>query len=135
MKSLLPITLAALTALSFTGCISYNNQVPTGNIPLKPIETTATYDVLGDAKGTATGSFLFGCIKLGDQYKSGSIGSFGMLADPVQQAAIYDAIESVPTADALIAPRFTSTTTSYVVYSEKTVTVKGKAIRYNPSVK
>lgn len=47
----------------------------------------------------------------------------------------YNAIESVPTADALLAPRFASKMSNSIVYVEETVTVKGKAIRYNVSAK
>jgi hypothetical protein len=98
------------------------------------MNTSATYDIIGDAKGTATGASLFGIIPIGGERKVGSIGGV-MVFDPVEQAAIYNAIESVPTADSLMWPRFQVETKNYIVYVEKTVTVKGKAIRFNTSGK
>lgn len=135
MKRVLSLAVLTTGMALLSGCVSYINQVPGAAVPLKPLESTATYDVLGDAKGTATGAYLFGFIPLGMESKSGSIGYGLSMADPVQQIAVYNAIESVPTADALIAPRFDATVSNYIIYREKTVTVKGKAIRYNPSVK
>ncbi|MDD4016518.1 MAG: hypothetical protein PHV28_01115 [Kiritimatiellae bacterium] len=135
MNKVTSLCLAAITAVSLTGCVGYRNSVAQGNLVLD-INTTATYDVIGDAKGTATGATLFGFIPIGGENKGGSIGASGMMMlGPVEQAAIYNAIESVPTADSLMWPRFQVEVANYIVYSEKTVTVKGKAIRFNPSAK
>lgn len=133
MHKLLSLSVMAAAAVSLTGCISYRNSAPQGNLELG-INTTATYDVIGDAKGTATGATLFGFIPIGGENKAGSIGSM-MTFDPVAQNAIYNAIESCPTADSLMWPRFQIETANYIVYAERTVTVKGKAIRFNPSAK
>jgi hypothetical protein len=64
-------------------------------------------------------------------------GGFGntKLAVMQEHFSPYNAIESVPTADALLAPRFASKMSNSIVYVEETVTVKGKAIRYNVSAK
>jgi len=135
MNKITSLCLAAITAVSLTGCVGYRNSVPQGNLVLD-IKTPATYDVIGDAKGTATGATLFGFIPIGGENKGGAIGASGMMMlGPVEQAAIYNAIESVPTADSLMWPRFQVEVANYIVYSEKTVTVKGKAIRFNPSAK
>jgi len=120
--------------MMMTGCISYGNRAPSAGVPLEDLKTTATYDVIGDATGTSTGAVLFGIIPIGGENKSGQLGSM-ILVNPVEKAAVYNAIESVPTADALLAPRFNTKVSNYIVYKEQTVTVKGKAIRYNPSVK
>lgn len=50
-----------------------------------------------------------------------------------EQAAIYQAIESMPGADALIAPRFHEETEGvFVWYKHRCVKVAGKAIALNP---
>ena len=57
------------------------------------------------------------------------------MLSPVEAAAIYNAIESVPGADALISPRFHRDIVDYLgFYRTEVVTVTGKAIRINPSV-
>jgi len=126
--------------MGLTGCISYTNKAPSGYVPLAELKTTATYDVIGDAIGTSTGATLFGFIRVGGENKSGTVG--GMLPlnpmekmNPVENAAVYNAIESVPTADSLLAPRYSHKVSDYVIYKEETVTVKAKAIRYNVSGK
>lgn len=128
-------SMAVVCAMAgLTGCVTHMNSVPSGAVPLEELKTTATYDVIGDATGTATGGKLFGLIPIGGENKFGQVG--GMIQfNPVAQAAIYNAIESVPTADALLAPRYVRKVSNYVVYCEETVTVKGKAIRYNVSAK
>lgn len=125
---------AVCILLGMTGCVSYMNSAPYGFVPLEEMKTTATYDVIGEATGTATGGKLFGFISVGGENKSGQLAGT-LQVNPVVRAAIYNAIESVPTADALLAPRYTTKVSNYIVYKEETVTVKGKAIRYNVSAK
>ena len=125
----------ALSLFVATGCTMHSNVMP-GVAPLLDIKTAATYDVLGPAEGTASGGLIFGIIPVGGEKKAGSIAGSGfMMLSPVQSAALYNAIEAVPTADALLSPRWNIVTKNYVVYQDVTVTVKGKAIRYNTSVK
>ena len=121
-------------ALLLGGCASFSNKIAQQDIPLEMLRTTATYDIIGDATGTATGGKLFGFISIGGEEKYGQLGNM-ILVSPVEKAAVYTAIESVPTAAALLAPRFSSTRSNYLIYSEESVTVKGKAIRYNVSAK
>ena len=117
-----------------TGCVSCFNRAPKTEVALEPLKTTATYDVIGEATGTASGGKLFGFIHVGGEDKYGQLGGT-FTVSPVEKAAMYNAIESVPTADALLAPRFEAKHANYFFYSSETVTVKGKAIRYNVSAK
>jgi hypothetical protein len=133
MKNVSALFIVTVVAVSLTGCVSYKSTAPQGTLTLD-MNTPATYDIIGDAKGTATGAALFGLIPIGGEKKVGSIGGV-MVFDPVEQTALYNAIESVPTADSLMWPRFQVETKNYIVYTEKTVTVKGKAIRFNTSGK
>jgi hypothetical protein len=134
MKKLCFMTILASAMIGTTGCVSYSNRMPQGGVALEPLKTTATYDIVGDATGTAKGEWLFGFMRVGGEDKSGQMGN-GLVTSSVEGAAMYNAIESVPTADALLAPRFSSTHSNYFFYRSKTVTVKGKAIRYNASAK
>jgi hypothetical protein len=118
-----------------TGCVTNTNRMPLmGSIPLEELKTQATYDVIGNAIGTSSGGKLFGIIWVDKENKIGQL-SGSLLVNPVDSAAVYNAIESVPTADALIAPRWSRKVSNYIFYVKETVTVKGKAIRYNVSSK
>ena len=121
-----------------SGCKSMKAIVPGEGLPLADIKTTATYDVIGPATGTASGQIILGFIALGVPNEAGAIatGTPAICLDPIKNAATYKAIESVVDADALVAPRWhIETTDNWIVYKKVTATVKGKAIRYNPSVK
>jgi len=144
------------------GCVGYRSSAPAACMPLRNAKTTASFDVIGNAEGSASGGTLFGFIAIGGERKSGRLGSIpsdekrmdtkkvvstvffpplilywwktssGSM-DPVEQTALFNAIESVPSADMLLMPRAHVERSNYIVYSEKTVTVKGKAIRLNKS--
>ena len=138
------------------GCVGYRSSAPGVCMPLRNAKTTASFDVIGNAEGSASGGTLFGFIAIGGERKSGRLGSIpsdekvvssvffppllrywwkmsSSSMDPVEQTALYNAIESVPSADMLLMPRTHVESSNYIVYSEKTVTVKGKAIRLNKS--
>lgn len=122
----------SLVALLGAGCASTHVAVP-GGTPLGGMATSASYDVVSDAEGNAEGTVILGFIYLGDDER-GSIGFGGpiSLVDPVESAAVYDAIASVPGADAVIAPRFVNESTNYILWRTQRSTVKAKAIRINP---
>jgi hypothetical protein len=138
MKSVKVImSLVCLSAVC--GCVGMSSSIPKAQLALKELETKATYDVIGPAKGTSTGGTVFFIFPVGMETKVGVVGNAlmewggGAMYSPVQKAAVYNAIESVPGADALLAPRFDSTYKNYLIYQEETVTVKGKAVRINTS--
>ncbi len=135
MKKASIVAILASASLGLTGCITASNSASRGEIPLAALSTTATYDVIGDAVGTSSGAMLFGIIPIGCENKIGQIGGGAPILNPVVGAAVYNAIESVPTADALLATRVSTKSKNYIIYKEDTVTVKGKAIRYNGSAK
>ena len=134
MKKLCFAVAMAAGMIGLTGCVSLANRAPQGDVALEALKTTATYDVIGDAVGTSSGGVLFGIFNVGGEDKTGQLG-YSILLNPTARAAMYNAIESVPTADALLAPRFSITSENYFIYRKETVTVKGKAIRYNVSAK
>ena len=111
--------------------------VPGATLPLAELDTTATYDVIGPTTGSASGAVLFGVIKLPFGPKKIGVINTGvpvLALCPIKNAATYNAIEAIQGADALVAPRWLiETTHNWGVYKKVTVTVKGKAIRYNPS--
>ncbi len=125
------------------GCSTMSTSIPEGQPPLRALSTEATYDIVGPAEGTSSGVTLLGFIPLTRERKAGFIAGrrtfFGtptadrLPANRIMQAAIYHAIESVPNADALIAPRYSAQTTNFLIIQSQTITVKGKAIRYIPA--
>lgn len=128
---------SVLMLLALTGCTMMQTSIPGIGAPLDDIKTQATYDVIGPAKGTATGATLFGFIPIGGEKNFGTIatGGFQRYVDPVVANATYNAIASVPTADAIIAPRWSAKTDNYIIYQERTVTLEGKAVRVNSNAK
>lgn len=134
MKKACFSTLAACLLLGLTGCITQGNKLAAFTPPLGAMTTTATYDVIGEATGTSTGGKLFGILRVGGEDKIGQLAG-SLIMNPVESAAVYNAIESVPTADALMATRMSKEIKNYIIFSQETVTVKGKAIRYNTSAK
>jgi len=154
-NTVLAVSLLAVVGL-VAGCSSMANSVPGVGVPLW-IDTPDSFEIIGRVQGTSTGGYLFGFIPIGVENKTGAIASapsgggqppggilrsifpFNLIIaaasspggyDPVARAAVYNAIESVPNADALLAPRWNSLKKNYIIYSEKTVTVKGKAVRF-----
>ena len=129
------VVLAALSFVLVGGCSTNSSVIPVATPNLGEISTSATYDILGPAVGTSTGWYLLGFITLSHDDSVGSIGlGLGQnILNPVQKAALYKAIESVPGADAIIAPRWHRKTTNYFIVTSDEVTVKGKAIQINPS--
>jgi hypothetical protein len=140
MTRLLKTILVAVAVMALgTGCMMVSNSTPQVAVPLQEVTTKATYDIIGPAQGESTGAYVLGIIPVKGENKTGAIGTslnLRKLYSPVQRAAIYNAIESVPTADALLAPRFQTTVTKNLfLFKEETVTVRGKAIRFNTSAK
>lgn len=120
------LALYAVTLLG--GCLGRTApRMPMGVLQFEPLKKTE-YQILADAEGTATvGHFLI--FPFGDWKLSGSVGPDGRFASGATRAAMYKAIESVPGADALLAPRTKGKTIELLIFGTSTVTVKGKAIK------
>lgn len=132
-RSILAVVAVAFL-VSVAGCTSMSNTIPGRQPGLEELSTEATYDVIGPTEGTSSGGRLFWFIPIGMENKAGNIGGRIIpFPNPVLAAATYNAIENVPGADAMIAPRYNIVTKNYFIYKEQTVTIKGKAIRYNTS--
>ncbi|TGJ99685.1 hypothetical protein EHO59_17790 [Leptospira semungkisensis] len=112
------------------------------------------YKVIGNVKGEASFSrtrillpiypltfYNFGVPGLSDKRESGSISGYPTWATPLspldytQEQAIYNALEKLDSADAVLQPKFKwkcETTQAFLYSDEKcTVTVIGKAIAVN----
>ena len=145
MKTRLLSVLAVSAMIGLlAGCTSFRSSVPQiTEVPMGAISTTATYDIIGEAVGTASGTYLFGCIPVGVEHKTGfivdsrirAVGRVAVLRSRVESVAIYNAIESVPGTDAIIVPRWHIETAHHLFWWTVTATVKGKAVRYNVSAK
>jgi len=104
---------------------------------LQPMASCAKYEIIGDATGTASGSTLLMLFNIGGDNSTGSVVTSSAVprigvVDPVNASAIYHAIESVPGADAIMAPRYTVAQNGIpFIFSARTVTVKGKAVKYS----
>lgn len=119
-----------------TGCSSLHNSME-DKAPSLLLRSEATFDILGPVEASAEGAYLFRVFGLGIENKTGCIGS-GLAPSfytPVQKVAVYNAIESMPEADAIIAPRWEITRKNKYLffYVEEKVTLKAKAIRFNTS--
>jgi len=132
MKHSFVSAIIAGAASFMTGCMSQSTGLP-GALPLGDIRTTATYEVLGPATGSSSGMTCLGFIPFGGEAKRGSIGGGSLMMKPVEAAAVYNAIESVPGADAIISPRWMTHRENYILFSKDKAIVRGKAIRINPA--
>lgn len=120
----LALGLVLLTAGCTTATIP---GVPFGRLDFQSL-SSSEYKILGDAEGTGhAGHVLF--IPFGDTGIRGCIGSMFQPAGSAYSAAMYNAIESVPGADAILLPRSNGKTVEFLLFGESTVTVKGKAIK------
>jgi hypothetical protein len=133
MRRALSTVLLSAMMVVFVGCTTYTHVAPANGVGLSD---TIDTDVIGPAQGSSSGAVLFGLISIGGESKSGVVAGSRPQLNPVLKAAIYNAIDSVPGADALIAPRWSIESTNYplsFIYCKVTATVKGKAVRFNVS--
>ena len=129
---LFKLSAVVATAAVLTSCQYTRLAVPGDQLPLevKAVQLDAKYKVIGDAVGTSTGGVLFGFINIGGESKTGNlIGGPISIMDPIKDAALYNAIESVEGADGLVAARTLREGKNWFVYKSETVTVKGKAVK------
>ena len=59
------------------------------------------------------------------------LGGGGDASNAVERAAVFNALESMPGADALMAPRWNIKEENYIIFKRIEATVKGKGVRYN----
>jgi hypothetical protein len=147
MKKMGLLTLLGVTLVT-VGCTKifkgYPYSMVNPNVSLQPLSRDQ-YVILGDVEGRAEGGYLFGFIPLnGGQPKtfSGNL-SQGMAAKisarmqgiaemgPIEQEALYNAMESQPDADGIIAIRIIKGEMTHIpfLFTKESVTLKGKAIK------
>lgn len=149
LRTLKLSALALAVVVAGVGCTSHAVVAPQRMVGLEPLKTTESYHIVGPAIGTSTGGKLFWIIPIGVERKAACLVSVGQTVsfasrmssggryymDPVVSAAIYNAVESVEDADAMMSPRVSIETRNYWIYVARTAHVKGKAIRYGPPSK
>jgi hypothetical protein len=144
-RAILVVILVFSAAGAGCGTVRYDHA-PGRGLPLDPLKTTATYEIIGPTEGSSGGtSFLGGLFKSGfedkcgdwgQEFRGSGLGGFWSGAKGMAlNAAQYNAIENLPEADALLSPRWTIEETNYFLYSTVKATVKGKGIRYNQAAK
>jgi hypothetical protein len=139
MRVLGLVILASVGGALLGGCKTIYNHTPGRSVTLDGLKTAGTYDVLGPTQGTSGGtSILFGLFTAGFEDKSGDwggeAGGRGGRSRALS-AAHFNAIESLPEADALLASRWVVEEENFLLFSTFKATVKGKGIRYNTTVK
>lgn len=132
-----------LLVVAVSGCsVSANRMYDATGALEFPLDLGEDYEVIGDAVGKVTMTRVLGISLAGGGDRSGTMlgaafrspGLAGLLGrggpSRTEAAAVYDAINSVAGADALIFPRFDTKKTSFpILFSTESVTVRGKAIR------
>ena len=126
-----------------SGCTSVFKRYPYGmidpTVSLQPLSRDQ-YLVLGDVTGQSRGGYLFGFIPTmmgGPKVVSGSLNDSvaSRLQAPglgkIEQQALYNALESQPDADGIIALRVIKGEEMKIplLYTEISVTIKGKAVK------
>lgn len=110
------LVLIALAAFAITGCAQRSHNIPAAGMQF----ADADYTVLGNTNAEACGSYIFG-IDFASLFskKAGTVGAapdaspisaimgiiFGAAGSPEGAAALYDALEKMPEATHLVAPR------------------------------
>jgi len=116
------------------GCSTRIARIPIVPVPELKIEalTRADYRVIGPAQGEATASavFLFPLPICWVTVSGGGTYMFRLNASRrARDLAMYNAVESVPNADAMLTPRFKDERSSvFVWYTRHHSVVTGKAI-------
>jgi hypothetical protein len=123
-------------AVLLTGCVSSVKKYPYGmmntGLSLSAL-TRDQYEILGDVEGRASGTriLLWTMTEGGNKSFAGNLGMMlGQRGDKVFEAALYNAMESQPDADGLVAVRvIKGDVTDFKIFKKWSVTVKGKAIK------
>ena len=127
IAKVLGFVVLAVVILAATSCTSFFKTVPGVDLPL----AKADYTILGETTGQAEAKVILGLFYVGEK-KFGSIGfsaAFGPLG-MVKETALYDALQKMPEADAVMAPVFDiEYKNSLFVHSYK-VTVRATGIEY-----
>jgi len=130
-----------INLVRFLGVLLLSGCASTLQVDRGVVQTVATldkdqYEIVGTVEGEATVSYVFFFFPIGAKPQSGVLFNpyfvfpFGTTAGPVKGMAIYNAIESQPDVDMIIAPRFESTVKGFPpFYWTTTVKVKGKGVK------
>jgi len=134
MKRNFPYVLT-LATLFLVGCVS-TMQMDRGTVQTVANLERDQYEILGEAQGEASISYVFFFFPIGAKPEMGILynpqiaAPFGSATGQVKGMALYNAIESVPGADMIIVPRYESTVKGFPpLYWTTTVKVKGKGIK------
>ena len=132
MKKQIKMLASATLLIAFSGCSMKSSHMAIINPTLS--NTNVKYDILESTSGSA------GCIAIFSFFEIGETSGcafpfakalFGIETDNIESVAMSKAIDGIPKADAMLAPRFTATGfTIPIIYNKKTITVKGKAIEF-----
>ncbi|MBD2857748.1 hypothetical protein IB286_01930 [Spongiibacter sp. KMU-158] len=132
MKAKFSLAVAA-AALLVSGCASQYSRMDTLSAPAVGAGE-ADFRILARTEGSAEcQKILF--FEVGESPCGGGIMSMltggANQVTPVEQKAMTRAIDSIPTADAMLAPRYSIEQTSFpLLFTKKRVTVSGKAVEY-----
>ena len=111
MKRCLPLFLVLAALAVSSGCAHRNTNIPSADIPF----AEASYEVLGKTNAESCGTYFFG-VDFVHLFRGRSttidaalpFGLFGLLSPtltPEASRALYDALEKIPEATHLVAPR------------------------------
>ena len=128
--------IATLLSLSLlTGCAA-TLQVDRGIVQTVATLDKDQYEIVGKVEGEATVTYVFSFFPIGSKPQSGVLYNpfrpdpFSPAAGSPSGMARYNAIESQPGVDMIIAPRFESKVEGFPpFYWKTTVKVKGKGVK------
>ncbi|HOZ73498.1 MAG TPA: hypothetical protein PK179_13370 [Spirochaetales bacterium] len=125
-RYLLVATLAGLLLLSSCSTMAYQD------VPQAFVELTETeYTMLGETSAEAKGTFVLFLFYLGDK-NFGTVGNssaFPIGYERVKSAALYKALQQMPEADAVIAPKYEISVVQTLFTTSYTVKVKATGIK------
>ena len=132
MKSLIALFFCALF---LTGCATSHKSISTSGVNIDSYSSADfNTELLGPVTGGADIATILYTIPIQlPFYNFGSYSPFIMnFYDFAKERATYEAIESAPSADGIIAPRINAETLDFFgLVQFSTVTVKGQAVKYS----
>ena len=132
MSRRLMVCLGMIAAMSLVVGCQATTVSPNYTSPPVNLEPSTTYELVGDATGSAEGTVILGLFTIGVESKFASLPgpSLGPLPScAVEKNAMYNAMQDVEDADALVCPVVTIDETNYVVFKKKKVDIRAKAVK------
>lgn len=134
MNKVLPLAVAAMFALNCKTAQKTTNEIGVDVLKFERLKRSE-YKIIGNVTGSSNTQTILGIFQLGVEKQASYVDATPDAPEKISaadRAAIYNALESAPDADAVILPRFERDIFAIpLLYRQVKVTVRAKAISLN----